>query len=124
MQFLICVDSALWAEIIPINSLLVGTFAYTSPLTINPFGGQTGFGEGVTRTFFLVDFFGTFFVAVGLGVAFTVGDVVALTVGVDVGADVGAEVGVAVSAAATPACSGAEIEKKRAVTSAMCLIEK
>jgi hypothetical protein len=67
-------------------------------LTINPFGGQSGFGEGVIRTFFFVLFFGAFLVAVGLGVGLGVG----LEVGVAVGEALGAPelVGVADSVAA------------------------
>jgi len=84
-------------------------------LTINPFGGQTGFGEGVMSFFFFVlflgVFWGAFFVTVGLGVGLAVG------VDVTVGETFGVEelVGVADSVAATTGCRGAISEMRRAV---------
>ena len=64
------------AEINPTSSLAVGTFAKTSPSTLKPFGGQAGFGEGVTRTFAFFFFFFTtaFLVAVGFAEALAVDD--------------------------------------------------
>ena len=52
-QSLTCAARVFVAEIIPTNSLEVGIFARTSPLTLKPFSGQAGAGEGVTGIFFL-----------------------------------------------------------------------
>ncbi len=49
--------NSLLLDAIPSSTLLVGTFAKISPLTLKPLGGQSGDGEGDT----LLLFFGAFF---------------------------------------------------------------
>ncbi len=58
--------SALLLDAIPISTLLVGTFAKISPLTLKPLGGHTGDGEGDTLLLFFGAFFTIFFLTTGL----------------------------------------------------------
>ncbi len=65
-------------DAIPISTLLVGTFAKISPLTLKPLGGQSGEGEGDTLllffgTFFTTFFLTTFFLTTGVFVFLAVG---------------------------------------------------
>ena len=83
-HFFTCAASGLAAERTPINSLLVGTLAYTFEFSWKPLGGQAGAGEGEIFITFLVEavlflttrFLTTGFLttalAVGLGVGFVV----------------------------------------------------
>ena len=96
-HFVTCAASGLAAERTPINSLLVGTLAYTFEFSWKPFGGQAGAGEGDiaitvlewTVLFFITRFFVTVFLGIALGLVFTSGFgvgfvVAAIESGVDV----------------------------------------
>jgi hypothetical protein len=88
---------------VPTNSFALGIFATTSPLTLNPLGGQLALGEGVIvtflRGFFLTTaFFVAFAVAFGETVGLAVAFAVALAVGLGVALEVAAFVGNAVNA--------------------------
>jgi hypothetical protein len=65
VQSLICEASAVLADKIPINSLVLGTFRYIfvspSGSVLNPTGGHFGEGEGESFTFFFFFFTGAFF---------------------------------------------------------------
>ena len=96
-------------EAVPINSLAVGIFAKTSPLALNPKGGQIALGEGETDTFlrtvFLTGFFfttGFFTTAFLVAVAFVVAFAVALTEGVGEGFFVAACTGAMPNESAIP----------------------
>jgi len=87
---------------VPTNSFALGIFAKTSPLALNPAGGQLAFGEGVIvtflRGFFLTTaFFVAFAVAFGETVGLAEGLAVVLAVGVGVALEVAAFVGNAVN---------------------------
>ncbi len=60
-------------DAIPISTLLVGTFAKISPLTLKPLGGQSGEGEGDTLLLFFGTFFTIFFLTTGLFVFLAIG---------------------------------------------------
>ncbi len=66
----------------PISTLLVGTFAKISPLTLKPLGGHTGDGEGDTLLLFFGTFFTIFFLTTGAFVFLAVGFALVFMLGV------------------------------------------
>jgi hypothetical protein len=92
VQSLICEARAVFADKIPINSLVFGIFKYIfvspSGSVLNPTGGHFGEGEGESFTFFFFFltgaffFTGAFFVGLTFGVGVTFFAVLALGVGV------------------------------------------
>ncbi len=67
--------NSLLLDAIPSSTLIVGTFAKISPLTLKPLGGQSGDGEGDTLLLF---FFGALFLTIFF---LTTGALVFLAVG-------------------------------------------
>ena len=97
-----CAVKILLFDAVPTSSFAFGIFAKTSPLALNPLGGQLALGEGVIviflRGFFLTTaFFVAFAVAFGEAVGLAEGLAVVLAVGVGVALEVAAFVGNAVN---------------------------
>jgi len=101
-----CAVKILLFDAVPTSSFAFGIFAKTSPLALNPLGGQLAFGEGVIVTFlrgfflttaFFVAFAVAFVVAFGETVGLAEGLAVVLAVGVGVALEVAAFVGNAVN---------------------------